>query len=81
MMLCTKKGRLFYSLQVYLISALLIKTSGGEIPSELVPREKLLQLAYASPEMVLEHKKENWIELFDPQAILVDPEGSWEAKG
>ena len=60
---------------------MLRKASAGQIPNELVPRETLLQLAYASPEMVLEHKKENWIELFDPQAILVDPEGSWEAKG
>ena len=81
MRLCFKKGRFFFSLQLYWISALLIKTSGGEIPRDLVPREKLLQLAYASPEMVLEHEKEKWIELFHPKAILVDPEGSWEAKG
>ena len=81
MILCFKKGRVFFSLQLYFISALLIKASVDEIPNDLVPREKLLQLAYASPEMVLEHKKGSWIELFHPQAILVDPEGSWEAKG
>ena len=81
MIICNKKGRLSFSLKLYFISALLIIASAGQTPSELVPREKILQLAYASPEMVFEHRKEDWIELFDPQAILVDPEGSWEAKG
>ena len=47
----------------------------------VVSREDILNVAYASPAAVLLHKRTDWIDLFDPEAILVDPEGAWEARG
>ena len=48
---------------------------------DLVPREDILNHALASSEMALEHVKENWIPLFDENAVLDDPTGSHEFKG
>ena len=47
----------------------------------VVSREDILNVAYASPAAVLLHKRTDWIDLFDQEAILVDPEGTWEARG
>jgi len=47
----------------------------------LVPRSDLLELAYSSPAQVLAKDKEQWLNLFHEDVILVDPEGSWAAVG
>ena len=47
----------------------------------LIPREDILNHALASAEMALKHDKEDWIHLFDKNAVLDDPSGSYEFKG
>ena len=47
----------------------------------MIPREDILNHALASAEMALKHDKENWIPLFDENALLDDPTGSYEFKG
>ena len=54
-----------------------ISVSNGD----LVPREDILNHALASAEMALTHVKENWIPLFDENAVVDDPTGSHEFKG
>ena len=49
--------------------------------NDLIPREDILNHALASAEMALKHDKENWIPLFDENAVLDDPTGSYEFKG
>ena len=49
--------------------------------NDLIPREEILKHALASAEMALKHDKENWIPLFDENAVLDDPTGSYEFKG
>ena len=49
--------------------------------NELIPREDILNHALASAEMALKHDKEDWIHLFDKNAVLDDPTGSYEFKG
>ena len=48
---------------------------------ELIPREDILNHARASAEKALSHVKNDWIPLFDENAILEDPAGSVEFKG
>ena len=48
---------------------------------ELIPREDILNHARASAERALSHVKNDWIPLFDENAILEDPAGSVEFKG
>ena len=47
----------------------------------LIPREDILNHALASAEMALKHDKEDWIHIFDKNAVLDDPNGSYEFKG
>ena len=49
--------------------------------NDLIPRQDILNHALASAEMALKHDKENWIPLFDENAVLDDPTGSYEFKG
>ena len=49
--------------------------------NELIPREDILNHARASAEKALSHVKNDWIPLFDEDAILEDPAGSVEFKG
>ena len=48
---------------------------------ELIPREDILNHARASAEKALSHVKNDWIPLFDENAILEDPAGSVEFIG
>ena len=51
------------------------------VADELIPREDILNHARASAEKALSHVKNDWIPLFDENAILEDPAGSVEFKG
>ena len=58
--------------------------SESQVPisgNDLIPRQDILNHALASAEMALQHDKENWIPLFDENAVLDDPTGSYEFKG
>ena len=48
---------------------------------ELISREDILNHARASAEKALSHVKNDWIPVFDENAILEDPAGSVEFKG
>ena len=48
---------------------------------EIIPRQDILNHARASAEKALSHVKNDWIPLFDENAILEDPAGSVEFKG
>ena len=48
---------------------------------EIIPRQDILNHARASAEKALSHVKNDWIPLFDEDAILEDPAGSVEFKG
>ena len=48
---------------------------------ELISRQDILNHARASAEKALSHVKNDWIPLFDEDAILEDPAGSVEFKG
>jgi len=63
----------------YFIMFLLLVTQSNT--KTLVPRKDLLELAYSSPAQVLAKDKEQWLNLFSEDVVLVDPEGSWEAVG
>ena len=51
------------------------------VADELIPRQDILNHARASAEKALSHVKNDWIPLFDENAILEDPAGSVEFKG
>ncbi len=48
---------------------------------DLIPRVNILNHALASAEMALKHVKDDWIPLFDKNAVLDDPNGSHEFSG
>ena len=86
-------NRLFIALlllQIYLLTRTDCETIGTRkinvtqvsfADGELIPREEILNHALASADMALKHVKENWIPLFDENALLDDPTGSYEFKG
>ena len=74
---CLVKGIDFDTLETSTIDGTLTTT----VDNDLIPREDILNHALASAEMALKHVKENWIPLFDENAILDDPTGSHEFKG
>ena len=59
----------------------IIESQVPKSSNDLIPRQDILNHALASAEMALQHDKENWIPLFDENAVLDDPTGSYEFKG
>ena len=89
MVLSVMKRKTFFLFALFFHPLLITMTSsfGADIKinnvhhGELIPREEILNHALNSAEKALAHIKDDWIPLFDENAILDDPTGSHAFKG